>query len=304
MIQAQKLEIVDDPQSTLEDDNTGAQSTGAPHVEAEHESLSSEVKLDIHTPSQRRKRGRPKKNRAAGRKRRSSVKPMHDSTSLRSSDSETPLDAVLTEIPVLARESLKQIRQFLAMPFTIDLDPIREFILSESHHQGDGIEQLVDKKAIGALEILRSLIDDFKTDAPYIDQFKNHVLEAIDQLRDKTAHLNQTAMYISKIQKEKAKLRQMIVELKRQSKQIATELAGMKKKESKSKFEHDWITSIHERMNTLKQQVQESAPPTQNYLDTVEGQLNNLRLLLNPEVGVASKLNVVNEKLKEKEAEL
>lgn len=96
MIQAQKLEIVDDPQSTLEDDNTGAQSTGAPHVEAEHESLSSEVKLDIHTPSQRRKRGRPKKNRAAGRKRRSSVKPMHDSTSLRSSDSETPLDAVLT----------------------------------------------------------------------------------------------------------------------------------------------------------------------------------------------------------------
>lgn len=304
MIQAQKLEIVDEQQPILETDNTGK----AHETETSRKELVTqfrEPELNIHTPPQKRKRGRPKKNRAGGRKRRSLEKPKQDLSSEHNHEFERSSATNLKNIPSLVSDSSLQFSVNPAVPLTVNSDSVHGIVLTGNYPQGETAnKKLLNKGAISFFDALRCLIEDFNSDVAYSDQFKMHVLNTIDELRMKSTQLKKTASLISRIQKEKAQIRQRILMVKDQSKKVAMEMSELREDESKKKLEYEWIKSIRDRIETLRRGMQGETLLEKNDLDTAEWQLLRLKVLFSPETGVVSKLRDVNEKLKEKEAQL
>lgn len=304
MIQAQKLEIVDEQQPILGTDDTGK----THETEISRKELiaqSRESKLNIHTPPQKRKRGRPKKNRAGGRKRRSLEKPKQDLSSEHNHELERSSTTSLKNIPSVASDSSPQFSVNPAVPLTVNSDSVHGIVLTGNYPQGETAnKKLLNKGAISFFDALRCLIEDFNSDVAYSDQFKMHVLNTIDELRMKSTQLKKTASLISRIQKEKAQIRQRILMVKDQSKNVLMEMNELREYESKKKLEYEWIKSIRDQIEKLKCEIQGETLLEKNDLDTVEWQLLRLKVLFSPETGVVSKLCDVNEKLKEKEAQL
>lgn len=277
MIQAQKLEIVETPGKLADDGGY------IPEINLPNENLETHSKSPTQTNAspQKRKRGRPKKNRAGGRKKRIVEEPNS-----------------LNDVPDLSHDSEKQVKP--AVPLTLNSNvlpknvtkPSRKFRSNSQHSEAE---------EISFLDVLRHFVENFQADALYSDEFKLHVLSTIDELRDKAEKLNTTANTISKIQNEKDLIRQKILVVKEQTRQVATEMSECMGIERKKKLEYYWTKSIHDQVETLKREIQNELETSS--LDTVAEQLPILKALLNPETGIVSKLTIINEKLKQKEAE-
>ncbi|KAI5961476.1 hypothetical protein KGF57_001713 [Candida theae] len=296
VIQAQKLEIVEEQPPNSSSDIAD----NPPEIELPQKESSVHVDVSAQATPQKRKRGRPKKKRAGGRKRRTLEEPEKKLSP--ESDTSNEVTTVLKEIPDLSHED-SQSRIKPAVPLVLGPDDIISKVGTTSARE-KGAVQLRGKQEMDFFKVLQSLIENFEVATPYSDEFKLHVLNAIEELRDRTAQLKKTSESISKIQKEKDQLRQRILAVKDQSKNVAMQMQEFVETKNRTRQEYEWTKSIYERIETLKREMKGDAPSKTSTSETVVRSLSTLKGVLSPKIGVVAKLRQINGKLKQKEAKL
>lgn len=162
------------------------------------------------------------------------------------------------------------------------------------------------------LDVLRSLISTFEpppsltnNNLEIHERFKHNLLSNIDKLRDETTTIEDIAKNIHSVQKAKKELRKMMFDLKNDHVDIGNQLNQLRVniKNKKQQFESlnlltDQFKQTKEMMLMMEEKEEGGKKNRNSGLnDDVQLKLASLGKILNPDIGLCSKLEHINNKL-------
>ncbi|CAI5758226.1 unnamed protein product [Candida verbasci] len=153
------------------------------------------------------------------------------------------------------------------------------------------------------LDVLRFFIDTFEPKDLNEEQkvinskFKHYLLTYIDQLRGLANNVEVIGKKIYSVQRKKYQVRKDILELRTSHTKVGSTLNQLRNKLKNKKREQQDVKLMYNQILNTKEHVEFFEKTTPKLSSQVKLQLNTLKSLVNPQMGISSKLKDINSKL-------